>query len=86
MNESERLTDGLRREDWGSVEGIARQCLARLEAAELELERAHHRLDHWGVEREVEGESGRALELSLDGRLQLFEENMEFELDSDVED
>ena len=46
----------------------------KLAALELELERAHHLLDTWGVPREVRGEDGRPVELSLSGRLQLMEE------------
>lgn len=43
-----------------------------LEAAELELERAHRLLDTWGVPREESDPGGgRPLELSLEGRLEL---------------
>ncbi len=42
----------------------------QLEAQELDLQRAHALLDQWGLPREVEGEEGRPLELSLTGRLE----------------
>ncbi len=53
-----------------------RESLARaerdLEAAELELERAHRLLDTWGVPRECpDPDGGRPLDLSLEGRLEL---------------
>ena len=45
---------------------------AQLEAAELELERAHRLLDRWGLPRESEpDEHGQRVELSLTGRLEL---------------
>ncbi len=44
---------------------------AQLAAAELELERAHHLLDVWGLPRESEpDENGQRIELSLVGRLE----------------
>ncbi|MFT7677477.1 MAG: hypothetical protein ACI8QC_001455 [Planctomycetota bacterium] len=44
----------------------------KLEAAELELERAHHLLDTWDVPRELpDPDGGRPVELSLAGRLEL---------------
>lgn len=54
-------------------------CLDRLaraerdkQALELELERAHRLLDTWGLPREqLDADSGRPLELSLSGRLEL---------------
>ena len=47
------------------------------ESAELELERAHHLLDTWGLPREMRDEehSGRPMELSLSGRLELLEDD-----------
>lgn len=47
----------------------------RLEAQELEMERAHALLDQWGLPREVTGEDGRPLELSLAGRLERLPES-----------
>ena len=55
----------------------------KLAALELELERAHHVLDKWGVPREVLGEDGRPLELSLSGRLELMDEDEDEEQDQD---
>jgi len=54
------------------------RALQRLEAAELELERAHHLLDQCGVPREqrVPGERD-PLELSLEGRLRMLLEDEE---------
>jgi hypothetical protein len=46
------------------------ELAGRLEAQELEMERAHALLDQWGLPREVPGEDGRPLELSLAGRLE----------------
>ena len=49
-----------------------RRISSKLEAAELELERAHHLLDLWGLPRESESEDdGSRTELSLSGRLEL---------------
>lgn len=48
------------------------RALGKLEAAELELERAHHLLDTWEVPRQLpDPEGGRPVELSLEGRLEL---------------
>jgi len=45
---------------------------AKLEALELELERAHHLLDMWGLPREaIDPDDGHTIELSLSGRLEL---------------
>ena len=52
------------------------RALGKLEAAELELERAHHLLDTWDVPREQpDPEGGRSLELSLAGRLELLSDD-----------
>ena len=55
-----------------------RRMEARLDALELELERAHRLLDDYGVPREfrVEGERD-PVEVSLDGRLRLVFEDDE---------
>lgn len=58
-------------EESGEPAELAR-ALGKLEAAELELERAHHLLDTWDVPRELPGpEGGRPIELALAGRLEL---------------
>ena len=55
----------------GEPDQLAR-ALGKLEAAELELERAHHLLDTWDVPREQpDPDGGRPIELSLAGRLEL---------------
>ncbi len=41
-----------------------------LEAQELDVERAHALMDQWGLPREMTGEDGRPLELSLAGPLE----------------
>ena len=46
------------------------ELAGRLEAQELDMERAHALLDQWGLPRVVTGEDGRPLELSLAGRLE----------------
>jgi len=51
------------------------ELAGRLEAQELEVERAHALLDQWGLPREVTGEDGRPLELSLAGRLERLPES-----------
>ena len=69
-----------------SVEETLRRLSAKLEAAELELERAHHLLDQWGLPREIESEEdGSHTELSLTGRLELLPDGeLDFdELDDD---
>ncbi len=49
----------------------ADRLAAELAAAELELDRAHHLLDQWGIPRESEpDENGQRWELSLAGRLE----------------
>ena len=55
-----------------------RELEGRESALDLELERAHHLLDQWGLPRELgEGPDGRPLELSLVGRLELLEDEPE---------
>lgn len=52
------------------------RALGQLEAAELELERAHHQLDTWDVPRELpDPNDGRPTELSLSGRLELLSDD-----------
>ena len=46
-----------------------------LEAQDLDLERARALMDQWGLPREVTGEDGRPLELSLAGRLERLPES-----------
>ncbi len=62
------------------------QLEGQVQAQELELDRAHAWLDRWGLPREVPGEDGRPLELSITGRLERLEFSEEDYGDEDSED
>ncbi|HIF40176.1 MAG TPA: hypothetical protein EYQ74_03655 [Planctomycetes bacterium] len=62
-------------EDKDLLQGRVHKLEGLLEALELEVERAHALMDQWDLPREVTGEDGRPLELSLAGRLERLPES-----------